>query len=253
MENCIKQMDEKALWDYIQNACLNRNQTIFQARLYRYTRGLFGKPVETDMGELDYRKLNAFLKDFCEKYQINGTFYDVADRQGVYTHTASVKLELTDTTVRSIRNAKLFQDKEKENIIRKKVISYYGPMSNSDLAKKLMPLVVKDFQEISVKKQQNLTAHQDFITIRCLIARNQLLIEPDYQKHCYRQYLYADYDGHPFDGVEMSALAMVLLDAVFLCLEQDYSKQLTTKEIRILNIGVEITIRVEGFLRSPLA
>ncbi len=249
MKNYIKQMDEKALWDYIQKACLNQNQTVFMTRLYRYTRGFFGKPVETDLGELDYRKLNAFLKEFCEKYQINGTFYDMAEVHGVYTHAASVKLELPDTAVRSIRNAKLFQNMEKENIIRKKVISYYGPMGNSDLAKKLKPLIIKDFQEVSVKKQQNLTVHQNFVTIRCLIARNQILIEPDYRKHCYRQYLYADYEGHPFDGIEMSALALVLLDGIFLRLEQEYSKQLVTKEIRILNIGVEIGIRVEGFLK----
>ncbi len=249
MEECIKNMDEKALWDNIQNACLDWNQTTFQFTLYRYTRGLFGKPAETDMGDLDPKKLHSFLKSFSEKYQINSTFYDIADVHGLYTHTASVKFELTDTAVRSIKNGRIFQNQEKENIIRKKVLSYYTPMGNSALAKNLKPLVIRDFQELFTQKQEMLTIHQDFITVRCLVSQNRLLMDPDYKKSCYRQYLYEAHEGHNLDGVEMAALALVLMDAAFLRLEQDYSRLVTIKSIRILNIGVEITLRIEGFLK----
>lgn len=248
MEEYIIKMNEKALWNAIQSACLNQDQTSFSFTLYQYNKGFRGRIADTSLKGTDPRKLNTFLKNFSTKYQLNVSFYENEEAEGPYTHTASVKLELTDIAARGIKNAKLYQDMEKENILRKKVLPYYGPMENSALFKNIKPLIVKDFQDISVKKQQELTVQHNYITIRCLIAQNQIQVEPDYKKCCYRQYRYADFEGSILDAMEMSTLAIVLLDAVYMQLEQQYSMQATTKRIRILNVGIEISLRVEGFL-----
>lgn len=248
MEEYIIKMNEKALWSAIQSACLNQDQTSFSFTLYQYNKGFRGRIAESSLEGTDPRKLNTFLKNFAAKYQLNVSFYEMEEAEGAYTHTVSVKLELTDIAARGIKNAKLYQDMEKENILRKKVLPYCGPMENSTLFQKIKPLIVKDFQDISVKKQQELTVQRNYITIRCLITQNQIQVEPDYKRYCYRQYRYADFEGGLFDAMEMSALAIILLDAVYMQLEQQYSMQATTKRIRILNVGIEISLRVEGFL-----
>lgn len=247
MEEYIIKMDEKGLWNAIKNACLNQNQTSFSVTLYQYKKGLLGRITETSLKKGDPRKLIVFLKNFCTKHHINLSFYEIENAEGTYTHTAFVKLELTDIGARNIKNAKIFQDIERENILRKKVLPYYGIMESSSLVKKLKPLIVKDFQDLSVKKQQEITIQQGYIIIRCLVAQNQILVESDYKKSCYRQYCYADLNEHPLDAMEMSTLAIVLLDAVYMQLEQQYSMRATVKMIRILNVGVEIALRIEGF------
>lgn len=248
MEEYIIKMNEKALWNAIKNACLNQDQTSFSFTLYQYSKGFMGRIADTSLTEGDPKKLTAFLKNFCTKHQMNISFYETEQAEGTYTHTVSVKLELTEIAERNIKNAKIYQDAERENILRKKVLPYYGAMENSPLAQKLKPLIVKDFQELSVKKQQEITVRQNYIVIRCLVAQNQILVDSDYKKSCYHQYRYADFEGYLLDAMEMSTLAIVLLDAVYMQLEQQYSMQATIKMIRILNVGVEIALRIEGFL-----
>ena len=242
MENCIRKMDEKGLWEKIQSACLNQNQTVFKLVLYRYTKGFFGKTTNTSEEGIEPRKITAFLKSFCAKYKIDCVIYEKEEKKESYTHVSLAELTLSHITVSNIKNARIFQNRERENIIRKKTISYYVPMENTELVQQLKPLIIQDFKAIIAKKQNQVSIHNNDISVQCLVSQNQLLVDPDYKNYFYHRYSYKDYNGHSLNAMEMSAMALVLLDILFEQLERDYPKLLITKNIRVLNIGVEITI-----------
>lgn len=244
MDKCIRELDDKKLYMAIEDACLNNRQSKFEIELYRFNRGFMGLPSKFSEENVEPRKISAFLKRFGQEHKMECEMLEKESHETDYTMVSVASIRLPKTTVSDIENAQISRNREHENSIRKKVLPYYGQMNNYSLSKELRPLVLNDIREVIRKAKQESTIHNDRVKVSYIVTKNFIQIDPDYKSRYYSMYRFAEYGGQNLDTPDMTALALVILDYVFTSIEHEYSTQCVQRSIRVLNIGVEVTIQV---------
>ena len=244
MHNSMIALDEKKLWSQIQYACLNENRSEFQIPLYRYTKGFLGLPAKCSRTDAEPRKISAFLKQFCKKYKIQYEMIEKESPKEGYTHVMIVSLKLPHTTVSMIENARANQSRERENAIRKNTLDCYRRIDKLPATTQLKQAILEDTSTLLRKKMPTLGAVNRSISVKYLVRDSHIQVDSDYRSYCYKSYQYEQYGMPTLNGKEMSALGLAFMDYIFENLESEFAGHPVFRNIRILNIGIEVTFQM---------
>lgn len=244
MDKCIRNRDGERLLAKIVEACLYNRQSKFEVELYRYNVGVMGIPLQFSVDGVEPYKISSFLKKFGQQNKMECELIKKEIKDENYTMGAFASIKLPKTTVSDIENSEIRRNQEHENVIRKKVLDYYNKMNNYSLSKELRPLILNDVREV-IKMGYVVNGIRNERVKACfVVTQNFIQVDPDYRSSYYSMYRYSEYSGQPLATPEMTALALVILDYVANSIEHEYSTQCVQRSIRVLNVGVEITIQV---------